>query len=162
MLVKLYFSLHFIPLNPDPRTKMNADPTGSEFGFTSLLKSNCTAVFMPAQGRGGWPARRRGSYAPVSSAASRSWSQFHDFPAKKTVKLDDNYLIFHGRVGIIHYIQFKTMFVSKSRTNKFHCFKTKYKEKIRMWKFIFSWAGSGSEENKFGSSSGSNLSFIWI
>ena len=83
MLVKLYFSLHFIPLNPDPRTKMNADPTGSEFGFTSLLKSNCTTVFMPARGRGGWPARRRGSYAPVSSAASRSWSQFHDFPAKK-------------------------------------------------------------------------------
>ena len=57
---------------------------------------------------------------------------------QKSVKLDDNYLIFHGRVGIIHYIQFKTMFVSKSRTNKFHCFKTKYKEKIRMFKFIFS------------------------
>ena len=36
MLVKLCFSLHFKPLDPvpDPRTQMNADPTGS--GSTSL------------------------------------------------------------------------------------------------------------------------------
>ena len=33
MFVKLCFSLHFIPLDPDPRTQMNADPTGS----TSLM-----------------------------------------------------------------------------------------------------------------------------
>ena len=45
MLVKLCFSLHFMPLNPDPPTQMNADPTGS--GSTSLLliksimKRNC-------------------------------------------------------------------------------------------------------------------------
>ena len=36
LLVKLYFSLNFIPLDPDPRTQMNADPTGSE--STSLHK----------------------------------------------------------------------------------------------------------------------------
>ena len=35
MLVKLCFSLHFIPLDPDPGTQMNADPTGS--GSTSLI-----------------------------------------------------------------------------------------------------------------------------
>ena len=33
VLVQLCFSLHFIPLDPDPRTQMNSDPTGS----TSLL-----------------------------------------------------------------------------------------------------------------------------
>ena len=36
MLVKLCLSLHFIPLDPDPQTQMNADPTGSGFGSTSL------------------------------------------------------------------------------------------------------------------------------
>ena len=40
LLVKLCFSLHFIsdyiPLDPDPRTQMNPNPTGS--GSTSLIK----------------------------------------------------------------------------------------------------------------------------
>ena len=40
LLVKLYFFLHFnsdfIPLDPDPRTEMNPDPTGS--GSTSLVR----------------------------------------------------------------------------------------------------------------------------
>ena len=36
MFVKLCFSLHFIPLDPDTRTQMNPDPTGS--GSTSVLK----------------------------------------------------------------------------------------------------------------------------
>ena len=35
-MVKLCFSLSFIPLDPDPRTQMNADPTGS--GSTSLYR----------------------------------------------------------------------------------------------------------------------------
>jgi len=35
MLVKLLFFLHFILLDPDPQTEMNADPTGS--GSTSLV-----------------------------------------------------------------------------------------------------------------------------
>jgi len=34
VFVKLCFYLHFIPLDPDTRTQMNADPTGS--GSTSL------------------------------------------------------------------------------------------------------------------------------
>ena len=37
MLVKLCFSLHFIPLDPDPRTQMNPDPTGS--GSASLINT---------------------------------------------------------------------------------------------------------------------------
>ena len=36
-MVKLCFFFHIIPLDPDPRTKMNADPTGS--GSTSLTTS---------------------------------------------------------------------------------------------------------------------------
>ena len=36
MLVKLCFSLHFVPLDPDPQTQMKADPNGS--GTASLRK----------------------------------------------------------------------------------------------------------------------------
>ena len=35
MLVKLCFSLNLIPVDPDPRTQLNASPTGS--GSTSLV-----------------------------------------------------------------------------------------------------------------------------
>ena len=62
MLVKLCFSLHFIPLDPDPhsesdpdpRTQMNANPTGS--GYTSLNITSIISAYsqMPdIGGRGG-------------------------------------------------------------------------------------------------------------
>ena len=45
LLVKLCLSLHFIPLDPDPQTQMNADPT--ESGSTSLncLYANVSRAF---------------------------------------------------------------------------------------------------------------------
>ena len=42
LLVNLYFSLNFIPLDPDPRAQMNADPTGS--GSTSRFFELLTAL----------------------------------------------------------------------------------------------------------------------
>ena len=38
MLVKLYFSLNCIPLDPDPRTQMNPEHTGSISRSTTLAK----------------------------------------------------------------------------------------------------------------------------
>ena len=38
MLVKLSFPLHFILLDPDPRTQRNVDPTGSGYGSKSMAE----------------------------------------------------------------------------------------------------------------------------
>ena len=44
MLVKLCFPLYFIPLDPDPWTQINADPTGS--GSTSLQRDKMTKILL--------------------------------------------------------------------------------------------------------------------
>ena len=48
MLFKLCFSLHIIPLDPDPRTQINVYPTGSGSRSTTLL---ATALIFYVVGR---------------------------------------------------------------------------------------------------------------
>ena len=50
LMVKLCFSLYFIPLDPDQRTQMNADPTGSESILLVMTKtvSNRAICFIKA------------------------------------------------------------------------------------------------------------------
>ena len=73
MLVKLCFSLHFIPLGTDPdhQTQMNKDPTGS--GSTSLLITLIYPGFTFLRGGGlavvrGWLHQHAGEVLQVLSA----------------------------------------------------------------------------------------------